>query len=58
MSSEPAIHVKLLEKNPVMSSYQYYESQAIDDPLNESHKKTLRKISSRSEITSRTFSNH
>lgn len=44
MSSEPAIHVILLEKNPVMSSYQYYECQAIDYPLNESRKKTLRKI--------------
>ena len=58
MASEPAIHVILLEKNPVMSSYQYYEFQAIDYPLNEAHKKTLRKISSRAEITSRKFSNH
>ena len=41
-----------------MSSYQYYEFQAIDYPLKEAQKKTLRKLSSRAEITSKKFSNH
>ena len=40
-----------------MGSYQYYEFQAIDRPLDESDRKALRRYSSRAEITSRSFTN-
>lgn len=40
-----------------MSEYQYYEFQAIDHPLNEADQAALRKLSSRAEITSRSFTN-
>ncbi len=40
-----------------MSEYQYYEFQAIDRPLDEADQAALRKLSSRAEITSRSFTN-
>ena len=40
-----------------MSEYQYYEFQAIDRPLDEADQAALRKLSSRANITSRSFTN-
>lgn len=40
-----------------MSEYQYYEFQAIDRPLDEADQAALRKLSSRADITSRSFTN-
>ena len=40
-----------------MSEYQYYEFQAIDKPLSEEDRQTLRDISSRAQITSSSFVN-
>ena len=40
-----------------MSEYQYYEFQAIDKPLSEKDRQTLRDISSRAQITSTSFVN-
>ena len=41
-----------------MSEYEYYEFQAVDQPLEESARKALRKLSSRARITSAGFSVH
>ncbi len=40
-----------------MSEYQYYEFQAIDQPIDEAGRKTLRQVSSRAEVTSTSFVN-
>ncbi len=40
-----------------MSEYQYYEFQAIDRPLDEADQAALRRLSSRANITSRSFTN-
>ena len=40
-----------------MSEYQYYEFLAVDRPLGEADRKALRKVSSRAEITARSFTN-
>ncbi len=40
-----------------MSEYQYYEFQAIDNPLSDKDIKALRKVSSRAQITSTSFVN-
>ncbi len=40
-----------------MSEYQYYEFQAIDRPLDEADQAALKKLSSRANITSRSFTN-
>ncbi len=40
-----------------MSEYQYYEFLAVDRPLTEADRKALRKVSSRAEITARSFTN-
>ena len=41
-----------------MSEYQYYEFQAIDNPLSDKNVQWLRKLSSRAEISSTSFVNH
>ncbi len=41
-----------------MSEYEYYEFQAVDQPLDENARKALRKLSSRARITSAGFSVH
>jgi hypothetical protein len=41
-----------------MSEYQYYEFQAIDQPLDQVAQKALRSISSRARITATSFTNH
>jgi hypothetical protein len=41
-----------------MSEYQYYEFQAIDRPLGEADRTTLRALSSRARITGTSFTNH
>ncbi|PDS77143.1 hypothetical protein [Rhizobium sp. L43] len=40
-----------------MSEYQYYEFQAIDRPLNEADRQSLRDLSTRARITSTSFTN-
>ena len=40
-----------------MSEYQYYEFQAIDEPLDERAMRNLREITSRAEITSTSLIN-
>jgi hypothetical protein len=40
-----------------MSEYQYYEFQAIDRPLSEADRKSLRDLSTRARITATTFTN-
>ncbi len=40
-----------------MSEYQYYEFQAIDQPLDERAQRDLRDISSRATITATSFTN-
>lgn len=40
-----------------MSEYQYYEFRAVDRPLSQSDRAELRRISSRADITSTTFTN-
>lgn len=40
-----------------MSEYQYYEFLAVDRPLSEADRKALRQVSSRAEITARSFTN-
>ena len=41
-----------------MSEYQYYEFLAIDRPLDQSARQTLRAASSRARITATSFTNH
>lgn len=40
-----------------MSEYQYYEFQAIDRPLNDADRRSLRELSTRARITSTSFTN-
>ncbi len=40
-----------------MSEYQYYEFQAIDRPLSEADRRSLRDLSTRARITSTSFTN-
>ena len=40
-----------------MSEYQYYQFLAVDRPLSEADRKALRQVSSRAEITARSFTN-
>ena len=41
-----------------MSEYQYYEFQAIDQPLSEADRSALRSLSTRARITATSFTNH